>query len=252
MRFPILAAALISSAPLIAAHGKVTVAVGDAGGNGTALGIQGAVIPGAGRNKVTEPDTTVFKGDAADSCGRTTGQGENDIEQGTISAMQLSGNQLPQVTAGGSLSGTLHVVTSDGAGAYTALLNADGTGQTWVSAEVTQQVPGTRGNIQKSDKRFWARALQSVGLMKRASNINEDYPFKVALPADMKCTGTVAGQSNICIVKLVNPSRAGPFGGCVPVQQVQPGAAPAAAPAPAAPAVPAPAPARRARRNFAA
>ena len=29
---------------------------------GTALGIQGAVIPGAGRNKVTEPNTTAKRG----------------------------------------------------------------------------------------------------------------------------------------------------------------------------------------------
>lgn len=63
----------LAAAPLVAAHGKIAVATGDAGGNGTALGIQGAVIPGPGSNKVTEPDTTVFKGDAADSCGRTKG-----------------------------------------------------------------------------------------------------------------------------------------------------------------------------------
>lgn len=63
----------LAASPLVAAHGKIAVATGDAGGNGTALGIQGAVIPGAGTNKVTEPDTTVFKGDAADACGRTKG-----------------------------------------------------------------------------------------------------------------------------------------------------------------------------------
>jgi hypothetical protein len=56
--------------------------------------------------------------------------------------------------------------------------------------------------------------------MKRATNINEDFPFKVAMPADAQCTGTVAGQTNVCMVKLVNPSGAGPFGGCVPVQMV--------------------------------
>jgi hypothetical protein len=63
----------LAASPLVAAHGKIAVATGDAGGNSTALGIQGAVIPGAGKNKVTEPDTTVFKGDAADACGRTNG-----------------------------------------------------------------------------------------------------------------------------------------------------------------------------------
>ena len=68
-----LATVLLIGAPLVAAHGKISVATGDAGGNGTALGIQGGIIPGAGKNKVTEPDTTVFRGDNADACGRTKG-----------------------------------------------------------------------------------------------------------------------------------------------------------------------------------
>jgi len=221
----------LAASPLVAAHGKIAVATGDAGGNGTALGIQGGVIPGPGKNKVTEPDTTVFKGDAADACGRTNGQGDNDIEAGTKAAMAQSGTTLPQITPGGSVSGTLHIVTSDGAGPYKAMINADGTGQTWTQAEVVTQVPGTKGNIKKTEKRFWARALQAVGIMKRATNINEDYPFKVAIPAGQTCTGTMAGQSNTCLVKLVNPSNAGPFGGCIPVQMA--GAAPAGA-APAA------------------
>ncbi len=133
--------------------------------------------------------------------------------------MVLSGSTLPQVSAGGALTGTLHIVTSDGAGPYKAMINADGTGQSWTEADVTQQVPGKNGNIRKTDKRWWVRALQAGGLVKRATNINEDFPFTVAMPADLQCTGTVAGQANACVVKLINPSRAGPFGGCVTVQQ---------------------------------
>lgn len=224
----VLFTALLAASPLVIAHGKIAVAVGDAGGNGTALGIQGGVIPGAGKNKVTEPDTTVFKGAQADACGRTNGQGNNDVEAGTKQAMALSGSTLPQITPGGSLSGTLHIVTSDGAGPYKAMINTDGTGQSWTPIDVVTQVPGKNGNIRKSDKRWWARALQSAGIMKRATNINEDYPFKVAIPAGASCTGNIAGQANTCIVKLVNPSKAGPFGGCVPVQMVQSAAAPAA------------------------
>lgn len=70
-----------------------------------------------------------------------------------------------------------------------------------------------------------------MGLMKRASNVNEDYPFAATIPAGTKCTGTVAGQENVCLVKIANPSGAGPFGGVVAIQQVAGGAAPAAAPA---------------------
>lgn len=135
--------------------------------------------------------------------------------------MALSGDTLPQVSPGGSLSGTLHIVTSDGAGPYKAMINTDGTAESWTAIDVVQQVPGRNGNIRKEEKRFWARTLQSAGIMRRATNINEDFPFKVAIPADTNCTGSIAGQDNACIVKLINPSNAGPFGGCVPVQMAQ-------------------------------
>jgi hypothetical protein len=60
--------------------------------------------------------------------------------------------------------------------------------------------------------------LGKIGLMKRAANVNEDFPFAATIPAGIKCTGTVAGQSNVCLVKIVNPSGAGPFGGVVAIQ----------------------------------
>jgi hypothetical protein len=44
-----------------------------------------------------------------------------------------------------------------------------------VKAEVTTQVPGTKGNIKKTKQKRWERVLRSIGLMKRATNINEDY-----------------------------------------------------------------------------
>ena len=60
--------------------------------------------------------------------------------------------------------------------------------------------------------------LVKMGLMKRAANVNEDYPFAATIPAGTTCTGTVAGQSNVCLVKVVNPSGAGPFGGVIAIQ----------------------------------
>lgn len=111
-------AALLASVPLVAAHGKVAVITGDQGGNGTALGIQGGVVPGAGKNSVTEVDTTVFAGKAANSCGKTTGNGTNSVSTGTVQAMQLSGSTLPQISSGGSITGQIHVVTSDGFGKF--------------------------------------------------------------------------------------------------------------------------------------
>lgn len=191
----VLLAALLASAPLVAAHGKVAVVTGDQGGNGTALGIKGAVVPGAGANAKTEVDTTVFAGKAADSCGKTEAGGTNDVESGTVKSMALSGSTLPQISSGGSISGTMHIVTSDGAGPYSAMIDTTGTGDFTkaVKMDVTTQVPGKNGNISKSKR--WVDILARAGIMKRATNINEDYPFKVAIPAGTTCTGTVAGQS---------------------------------------------------------
>jgi hypothetical protein len=96
-----------------------------------------------------------------------------------------SGSTLPQVSQGGSLSGTLHVVTTDGAGPYTAIVDPTGTGAfaSGTKAEVTQQVPGNFGEISPSGEvlktRRWAsgstRILARAGLLKRAANVNKDF-----------------------------------------------------------------------------
>ncbi len=62
--------ATLLATPLVSAHGKVAVVTGDLGGNGTALGIKGAVVPGAGSNSKTEVDTTVFN-QGSNNCGAT-------------------------------------------------------------------------------------------------------------------------------------------------------------------------------------
>jgi len=115
MRFSgtIIASALFA-APFVAANGKVAAVAGDAGGNGTALGITGGIVPGTGRNKVTEVDTTVFgkTNIATNGLGKTTGGGQNKAVDLTSTKAQ-SGDALPQVSAdGGSISGTFHIVTT--------------------------------------------------------------------------------------------------------------------------------------------
>jgi hypothetical protein len=106
-------------------------------------------------------------------------------------------------------------------------------------AQVMQQVPGTKGNIAAPKQRsLWARAMVGMGLMKRAKNVNEDFvsatsqetqrlrwqlthcsqPYKVAIPAGTTCTGTMGGQTGVCLVKIANSNKAGPFGGVVPFQ----------------------------------
>lgn len=214
----------LAAAPLVAGHGKIAVVTGDLGGNGTAFGIRGAAVPGPGPNYMTEVDTTIFwsKSITTDQdIGYTDEAGNNQLTDLT-QAMALSGSTLPQVSAGGSASGTYHIVTSDGAGPLQALVDESATGKwsTAKSATVTTQVPGTNGNIAAASKRgIYGRLLTKLGLVsKRADNINEDYPFAVEIPAGTSCTGTINDQTGLCLVKLSNNNAAGPFGGVFAVQ----------------------------------
>jgi len=199
---------LLAITQLVAGHGAIVKAVGDAGGVGSAIGVDPNTPRDGTRRDPFQADATRFKGDNADSCGQTVGAGENSIETGTKAVMANMGDKLPQVSAGGSLEMTLHQVNGDGAGPYTCEMNTDATGATWQAIDVQTNVPG-------QNSRSRAKAT--------------DFPLKAAMPAQMACTGTLNGQNNVCLVRCMNAARAGPFGGCVPVQAV-------AAAAPAAPA----------------
>ena len=91
---------LLATATLVSAHGKVSVVTGNLGGNGTALGIKGAIVPGAGPNYETEVDTTVFWSKEIttdDDIGYIEdGSGNNQLT-GLTQTMALSGSTLPQV-----------------------------------------------------------------------------------------------------------------------------------------------------------
>ncbi|KFA81797.1 hypothetical protein S40288_07000 [Stachybotrys chartarum IBT 40288] len=233
----------LAASPLVAAHGKI--ATGDAGGNGTALGIQGGVVPGPGRNKrvgsyqtVTEPDTTVFGSTniMTDGLGKTNGGGQNTV-QSLSDAMAQSGSTLPQVSStGGQISGTFHIVTTDGAGPIEAVLDPTGTGafSQGTKLETVTQVPGNGGKIKatqglNSPRGLFERMMSTI--TKRATNVNEDYPMAFNVPAGTICTGSMAGQENVCLVKIANSNKAGPFGGIVAVQMVDGAAAPVSTPA---------------------
>jgi len=205
----VVAFSLLASSSLVAGHGAIIAAVGDAGGAGSAIGVV-PTTPRDGTNRNPfQQDSTRFRGDAAATCGETLGGGANDIQAGTAQVMQLNGATLPQVSAGGALMMTVHQVNSDGAGPYKCMIDATGTGTNWTPMTVTQNLQGNdRGRNRDTQM--------------------QDLPLNVQVAATQTCTGTVAGQSNVCMVRCENPARAGPFGGCVPVQMA--GAA-AAAPA---------------------
>ncbi|KAI2619227.1 hypothetical protein GGR54DRAFT_133787 [Hypoxylon sp. NC1633] len=194
----IIAFGILATAHLAASHGVITDATGDAGGSGMALGVDNSTPRDGTRRRPFQQDSTRFRGDQADTFGETIGAGDNDLEQGTQAIMAETGDQLPQVTAGGQLKMTLHQVNADGAGPYTCMINDDGTGADWDDIEVTQSPPGDDSRDRDGNE--------------------TDFPLVAAIPADQECTGTVAGQENACLVRCQNGANAGPFGGVVPVQ----------------------------------
>ncbi|RDW60571.1 hypothetical protein BP6252_11954 [Coleophoma cylindrospora] len=233
----------LSAATMVSAHGNVQVVTGDKGGNVTALGIKGASVAKFGANAQTEQDTTVFgKGTAnkpmTDGLGKTTDNGALKVAD-LKAAMVSSGSTLPQVSndGTGTLTGTWRIVTSDGTandkqGNLFAVLDTTGTGaysQGTQLVATSDMVGNGKGNVVQ---RTVERALQSVGLLKRATNVGADAPFSVKIPAGTTCTGNDAtsGMTNFCLMKIANNNNAGPFGGNVAFQ-IAGTAAPAAAPA---------------------
>ncbi|OAA62156.1 hypothetical protein ISF_05165 [Cordyceps fumosorosea ARSEF 2679] len=217
----IIAASVLMAAQLVSGHAAITNAVGNAGGSGMALGIESTTPRDGTRRNPFQQDATRFRGASAQTFGETVGQGANQLEAGTSKIMAETGDSLPQVTPGGALTMTLHQVNADGAGPYTCMINADGSGTTWDNIQVTQNVAGNQ------------RGRNNDG---NAS----DHPLVAAIPANQQCSGTVAGENNVCLVRCQNPANAGPFGGVVPVQMAAAGgAAPGAAPAAGNGAVPA-------------
>lgn len=111
-----LIAATILAAPLVAGHGAIIKAVGDAGGEGMGLGVVTSTPRDGTRRDPFQQDSTRFKGQQADTFGETVGGGQNDVESMTKAIMAETGSQLPQISPGGSLQMTLHQVNGDGAG----------------------------------------------------------------------------------------------------------------------------------------
>ncbi|KKY31941.1 putative mas3 protein [Diaporthe ampelina] len=184
--------------PLVAGHGAIIKATAPGGGSGMALGVDPDTPRDTTRRDPGQLDSTRFKGDAADTVGETVGAGTNDIDAGTKAIMTMTGDMLPQVAAGGEIQMTVHQVNGDGAGPYSCMINTDATAAEWTDIQVTQNVPGEAG--------------------RNRDGATTDFPLNAEIPAGTTCTGTVAGQENVCMVRCQNPARAGPFGGVVPVQ----------------------------------
>lgn len=90
---------------------------------------------------------------------------------------------------------TLHQINGDGAGPMACSVDPTAKGDSFQDMTISTNVPGNNGRSDAAD---------------------QDFPLVAQMPAGVACTGTVAGQNNLCMVKCQNP--AGPFGGVVAVQ----------------------------------
>ncbi|KAF3923693.1 hypothetical protein ABW20_dc0102079 [Dactylellina cionopaga] len=108
---------------------------------------------------------------------------------------------IPQVYAGGVLFMTLHQINPDGGGPYTCLIDYGGKAEKWetITLKMIANVAGVKG-------------LNPFQL--------KQWPLTAQLPDNMRCTGTYGGANKICMVRCNNEAPNGPFGGCVPIQQV--------------------------------
>lgn len=193
----------IAAAQLIASHGVIIKAVGNLGGNGTALGVDGSTPRDGTKQNPFQVDSTRFKNNNADACGETLKGGPNEPAKQMAKVVSESSG-MPMISAGGMVMMTLHQVNGDGAGPYDCMIDSTGTGTGgWTKMEVVTNVPG-------KNSRSKAKATE--------------FPLTAKVAADQKCTGSMAGMSNICMVRCNNAANAGPFGGCVPVTMPNGGA----------------------------
>ncbi|CZT09138.1 uncharacterized protein RAG0_13995 [Rhynchosporium agropyri] len=99
-----------------------------------------------------------------------------------------------------------------------------GGGKNRTKLAITQQIPGTNGNIRApKDRRFFRRVLISADMVKHASNVKTDEQMADTVPAGTTCAGTVNGQQNVCLVKIANSNPAEPFGGVIAIQMASAG-----------------------------
>ncbi|KAJ7467199.1 hypothetical protein FB451DRAFT_1040683 [Mycena latifolia] len=196
---------LLTSAASAYGHCVITSVIG---ANGvTTMGF-GVTANGLAANTVLRTGTTEqpFQLDTpVYPCGATLQGGSIDIPTALKTAIAQGGGALPSFTANGTINMELHQVNADGGGPFTAMVNTDATGATWVPALVTVQAPGSNGILHGGPA---------------------DVPFAAQLPAGTTCTGGTDGAT--CLIRINNGGTgntlslaqgAGPFGGCVAVTQ---------------------------------
>lgn len=128
------------------------------------------------------------KGAAGGAAGGSVKTPAGTSETGVAAAAgQGASNGLPTTSDAGEISMTMHQCNQDGAGPFTAMVDATSGGTdpaAFKQAKVTQNVPGIAAGI--------------------STATTTDFPVKVQMPAGMTCSGSVAGVDNVCVVKMQN------------------------------------------------
>ncbi|EGX47240.1 hypothetical protein AOL_s00091g61 [Orbilia oligospora ATCC 24927] len=149
----------------------------------------------------------------------TISEGYNDIKWGIDHMAWLEWGQktrydnalkqtlktgIPKVVPGGKVKITAWMVNQDGGGPFRCFIDYKGNANQW-SAWDLPITTNCEGN---------AESIRSWGAPAPCD-------IEVTLPANMNCEGTYTAP-RICILRCQNYAENGPFGGCVPIQQLQP------------------------------
>ncbi|KAJ7302264.1 hypothetical protein DFH08DRAFT_794606 [Mycena albidolilacea] len=198
-------AILLTSVASAYGHVVITSVIGANGVTTTGFGVTNNTLRTGTTEQPFQLDTSVLKNLKDDPCGATLQGGSINIATALADAVSQGGGILPSLSTNGTVSMTLHQVNADGGGPFTAMVNTDATGATWVPATVLVQAPGTNGILHGGP-----------------ANV----PFSAQIPPGTTCTGGT--DKATCLIRINNGGTnntlslaqgAGPFGGCVAVTQ---------------------------------
>ncbi|KAK6354239.1 hypothetical protein TWF730_008651 [Orbilia blumenaviensis] len=115
----------------------------------------------------------------------------------------MSKKLMPQASAGGWLKMRIHQVNVDGGGPYKCRIDSTGTANrfgAWIHPTIN--VPGDKYSLS------W-KTIHKPNLW-----------IHLPIPKGTQCTGKWGSYTRVCMVRCENQAVNGPFGGCVPFQQI--------------------------------
>ncbi len=169
---------------------------------GVALGVDPSTPRTGSAVDPHKRDTTIFKQRTFSTwkgCGQTIQSGV--LQADILTPKLVQQGQIAKVSAGGYLFMILHQISGSGNGPYTCGIDQTGAGTSFPKKlEVDRQVPGQ------------SPMMNTV--------VTTQFPFQVAMPTDLKCSGSYGGVKGICMIRCQNAATSGPYGACIPVRQV--------------------------------